>query len=100
MTHAISATGLDALFRRAPWRSSGRRMIRPGFRPPGPLSDRGRRQRPIYPVNPNRDTVPGLKAYKSLADVPETPDVALLAVSAGLTEQAVRECVAQGVGRL
>src|SRR5690606_29706912 len=52
---------------------------------------------PIYPVNPNRDTVQGLKAYKSLADVPETPDVALLAVPAGLTEQAVRECVARGV---
>jgi acyl-CoA synthetase (NDP forming) len=29
--------------------------------------------------------------------VPETPDVALLAVPAGLTEQAVRECVARGV---
>lgn len=51
----------------------------------------------IYPVNPNRETVQGLKAYKSLADVPEVPDVALLAVPAGLTEQAVRECVEKGV---
>ncbi|MDP3898007.1 MAG: acetate--CoA ligase family protein, partial [Mesorhizobium sp.] len=51
----------------------------------------------IYPVNPNRETVQGLKAFKSLADVPEVPDVALLAVPAGLTEQAVRECVEKGV---
>ena len=98
MTHAISATGLDALFRPRsvailgasddPTRISGRPvryLIEGGFKGP------------IYPVNPNRDTVQGLKAYKSLADVPETPDVALLAVPAGLTEQAVRECVARGV---
>lgn len=51
----------------------------------------------IHPVNPNRATVQGLKAYKSLADVPEVPDVALLAVSAAHTEQAVRECVEKGV---
>ncbi|MCO5082084.1 MAG: acetate--CoA ligase family protein [Rhizobiaceae bacterium] len=98
MTHAMSATGLDALFRPRsvailgasddPTRISGRPvryLIEGGFKGP------------IYPVNPNRDTVQGLKAYKSLADVPETPDVALLAVSAGLTEQAVRECAARGV---
>lgn len=98
MTHAMSATGLDALFRPRsvailgasddPTRISGRPvryLIEGGFKGP------------IYPVNPNRDTVQGLKAYKSLADVPETPDVALLAVPAGLTEQAVRECVARGV---
>ncbi|MCC6204530.1 MAG: acetate--CoA ligase family protein [Hyphomicrobiales bacterium] len=94
----MSATGLDALFRPRsvailgasddPTRISGRPvryLIEGGFKGP------------IYPVNPNRDTVQGLKAYKSLADVPETPDVALLAVPAGLTEQAVRECVARGV---
>lgn len=51
----------------------------------------------IYPVNPNREVVQGLKAYRSLDDVPTTPDVALLAVPASLTEQAVRECVAKGV---
>lgn len=51
----------------------------------------------IYPVNPNRETVQGLKAYKSLADLPEVPDIALLAVPAGLTEQAVRDCVEKGV---
>ena len=52
---------------------------------------------PIYPVNPNRQTVQGLKAYPSLSDVPTVPDVALLAVPAGLTEAAVKECIAKGV---
>lgn len=51
----------------------------------------------IYPVNPNRETVQGLKAYPSLSSVPEVPDVALLAVPSGLTEAAVRECVEKGV---
>lgn len=51
----------------------------------------------IYPVNPNRETVQGLKAYKSLADCPGTPDVALVAVPLALTEAAIRDCVARGV---
>jgi acetate---CoA ligase (ADP-forming) len=51
----------------------------------------------IYPVNPNRETVQGLKAYPNLAATPGVPDVALLAVPAALTEQAVRDCVAKGV---
>jgi acyl-CoA synthetase (NDP forming) len=51
----------------------------------------------IYPVNPNRETVQGLKAYKSLADCPEAPDVAIIAVPLALTEGAVRDCVARGV---
>lgn len=52
---------------------------------------------PIYPINPNREAVQGVKAYPSLAAVPQTPDVALLAVPASLTEQAVRDCVERGV---
>jgi acyl-CoA synthetase (NDP forming) len=51
----------------------------------------------IYPVNPNRETVQGLKAYPSLTAVPDAPDVALIAVPAGMTEAAVAECVACGV---
>jgi len=51
----------------------------------------------IYPVNPKRDEVQGVKSYATLADLPETPDVALLFVPAAATEQAVRDCVAKGV---
>lgn len=46
----------------------------------------------VYPVNPKRDTVQGLRAYASIADLPETPDVAILAVPAAGTLDAVRAC--------
>lgn len=51
----------------------------------------------IYPVNPTRDTVQGVTSWASLRDLPEAPDVALLAVPASGTLDAVRDCVARGV---
>ncbi len=51
----------------------------------------------IYPVNPKRETVQGMPAYASVAALPETPDVAILAVPAAATIQAVRECADRGV---
>ena len=98
MKYVSSVSGLDHLFRprsiailgasNDPNRISGRPLrylLEGGFK--GGL----------YPVNPNRDTVQGVKAYATLADVPEVPDVALLAVPAALTEQAVIECIEKGV---
>lgn len=52
----------------------------------------------LYPINPNRAEVQGLKSYARLVDLPEVPDVALLALPASATEQAVIDCVAAGVG--
>ena len=43
------------------------------------------------------DPLLAAEAYATLADVPEVPDVALLAVPAALTEQAVIECIEKGV---
>jgi len=51
----------------------------------------------VYPVNPNRETVQGYKAYASVADLPESPDIALLAVPAKATVEAVRSCAEKGV---
>lgn len=51
----------------------------------------------LYPVNPNRETVQGLKAYARLADVPGTVDAAIIAVPASSALEAVRDCVAKGV---
>ena len=51
----------------------------------------------VYPVNPSRETVQGLKSYPSVADLPEAPDVAILSVPAEATEVAVRDCVTRGV---
>ncbi|WP_417722616.1 acetate--CoA ligase family protein [Salipiger sp.] len=52
----------------------------------------------IYPINNRRDEVQGLKAYPSLAEVPEVPDMALIALGAGHIKQAVQDCVDKGVG--
>ncbi|MGH7212582.1 MAG: CoA-binding protein, partial [Acetobacteraceae bacterium] len=43
----------------------------------------------LYPVNPNRAEVQGLRAYASVADLPETPDVAIVAVPASIAVQAL-----------
>lgn len=98
MKHVTPPTSLDALFRPRSVAILGASddATRISGRPVRYLIEGGFKGN-IYPVNPNRETVQGLKAYKSLADVPETPDVALLAVPAALTEQAVRECVEKGV---
>lgn len=50
----------------------------------------------IYPVNPNRATVDGVRAYPSVADVPEVPDVAVVMV--GDVVGALRDVVAKGAG--
>jgi acetate---CoA ligase (ADP-forming) len=51
----------------------------------------------IYPVNPNRKEVQGLKAYPSVADLPETPDVAIVAVAAEHAVQGVADLARRGV---
>jgi len=50
----------------------------------------------IYPVNPNRAEVQGLRAYPSVADLPETPDVAIVAVPAALAVQAAEDLGKRG----
>ncbi|HET6184323.1 MAG TPA: acetate--CoA ligase family protein [Acetobacteraceae bacterium] len=50
----------------------------------------------VWPVNPNRAEVQGLKAYPSVADLPGTPDVAIIAVPAAIAEQAVEDLGARG----
>ncbi len=51
----------------------------------------------ILPVNPNRAEVQGLRAYPSVADLPETPDCAVVAVPAELAVQAIDGLGARGV---
>ncbi|EQA98437.1 acyl-CoA synthetase (NDP forming) [Sphingobium wenxiniae] len=52
---------------------------------------------PIYPVNPARAEIQGLKAYPSILEVPGPVDCALLAVGADVTQQTVEDCIARGV---
>lgn len=51
----------------------------------------------IYPINPSRETVQGLPAWASLADLPETPDLAVIVLPQAAVEQAVKSCGAAGI---
>jgi len=51
----------------------------------------------IYPVNPVRHMVQGLKAYASVADVPEQIEHAYVLVNTDQVVSAVRDCARAGV---
>jgi acyl-CoA synthetase (NDP forming) len=51
----------------------------------------------IYPINPSLSEVFGCKAYASVKDLPEVPDVAIIIIPAPATVKAVRECAEKGV---
>jgi acyl-CoA synthetase (NDP forming) len=51
----------------------------------------------IYPVNPKAALVQGLQAYPSVDALPEAPDLAIIAVDAEKTPEAVEQCAARGV---
>ncbi|MGE4239313.1 acetate--CoA ligase family protein [Ramlibacter sp.] len=48
----------------------------------------------IYPINPNREQVQGRAAFKSLADLPEPPDIAIVLVSAAASVGVLEQCAA------
>ena len=51
----------------------------------------------VFPVNPKRDTVLGVKAYPSITAVPETPDLAVIITPPPTVPGIVRDCGAKGV---
>ena len=51
----------------------------------------------LYPINPNRTEVQGLKAYASINDVPEVPDVAIVAVASEVAAAAIEDLAKKGV---
>ena len=51
----------------------------------------------VYPVNPSRDKVLGIKAYKSIGDVPEQVDLAIICIPAKRVLGSVTECGKAGV---
>jgi acyl-CoA synthetase (NDP forming) len=52
---------------------------------------------PIYPVNGRGGTVCGLPAYVSVADLPEAPDLALVALGATHVNPVVEQCGERGI---
>ena len=61
---------------------------------------RGERRRPVYLVNRRGGEVMGRPAFRSLAEVPAAPALAVLAVPPGALEQAVEDAIAAGVRAL
>ncbi len=51
----------------------------------------------IYPVNPGVDEILGLKAYTSIADLPETPDMAVVVVPPPAVPEVIKQCVEKGI---
>ncbi len=51
----------------------------------------------IYPINPKADEIRGVKAYKSILDVPGQVDVAHMVIPAKFVANAVEDCGKKGV---
>ncbi|HVT07491.1 MAG TPA: bifunctional acetate--CoA ligase family protein/GNAT family N-acetyltransferase [Polyangia bacterium] len=51
----------------------------------------------VYPVNPKRDSVLGIRAYRSIADVPASVDLAVIATPAPSVPGVVAACADRGV---
>jgi acetate---CoA ligase (ADP-forming) len=57
----------------------------------------GKFQGRLYPVNPSRETVQGLKAYASIKDVPGVVDSVVISVPASVALDVIQECADAGV---
>jgi len=52
----------------------------------------------IYPINPNHETVLGIAAYRSLDQLPEVPDLAVIALNQYSTVEVTSKASEMGVG--
>ncbi len=53
---------------------------------------------PVYPINPKGGSIFGYDVYPSVADLPETPDLVIVAVAAHLVRDVLEQCGQMGVG--
>jgi acyl-CoA synthetase (NDP forming) len=51
----------------------------------------------IYPVNPGRDEILGIKTYPSLAQVPDTVDLSIIVLPADQVPKIIKECEEKSV---
>ncbi len=51
----------------------------------------------VFPINPKRSSILGIKAYPSMADIHEPVDLAVIATPAPTVPGVIRECIAAGV---
>ena len=52
---------------------------------------------PIYPINPRGGEILGLPVYASIAELPQAPDLVIVAVAADRVKEAVEACGLKGV---
>jgi acyl-CoA synthetase (NDP forming) len=69
--------------------------LRIGGRPISYMLQRNYKGR-IYPVNPKQEIIQGLKAYPSVEALPETPDIAIIAVASGMVNQMLADLGKRG----
>ncbi len=58
---------------------------------------KGNFQGKLFPVNPNRDIVQGLKAYPDISSVPIPVDSAVISVPENVALKVIKECAERGV---
>src|SRR5712691_3074061 len=51
----------------------------------------------IYPINPNRESVQGLRTYRDLGALPEVPDLAIIATPGHTVMPSIEACASAGV---
>ncbi len=54
----------------------------------------------VYPINPNRDSIMGAKAYPSLADIPHPVDMVVATVNLALVPEIIKTCAAKHIHNL
>jgi len=54
----------------------------------------------VYPIHLKLESVMGFNAYKSIADVPEIPDLVVIVLPAKIVPQVFKECGEKGVKRI
>ncbi|MGH3757966.1 GNAT family N-acetyltransferase [Actinophytocola sp.] len=55
---------------------------------------------PVFPVNAERESVRGVRAYPSVLDIPDPVDLAVVAVPAASIDEVMDACLAKGVKAL
>ena len=54
----------------------------------------------LYPVNPTVDEIDGVRCYRSLLDVPVSPDLAVVFIPAAGVPEVLEQCATKGVRRV
>ena len=54
----------------------------------------------MYPIHLKLDSVMGFRAYKSISEIPEIPDLVVIVLPANVVPQIFRECGKKGVKRI